>query len=564
MTEVIPFPTSSAPGTHFQEAAGRIINGYVEPLQEGAPSGIVYRRAPGLKNFGTTSRTGFRGLFENAGLLYAAFNGQLEKFTSAGGASTNVGALTGTKKGFFARNNKSPTPDQWFVDPDNNIATFTTAAVTNSWPDIDLPAPNSTCSIDGYGVFTIGDGRAFATDLNSTAVNPLSFGTAEAKPDGLTRAIAYGGQLWLFGAFTTEVWADVGATPFPFQKAVVIPRGIPGPYCVTGYEDSFGRGLVIIGDDNAVYKFNGYTPEKISPPDLDGLIEAVTDKTQLEMSVYISRGHGFVLISSSTWSWVLDLNNTRWAERNSYNLARSRISGGIFAFGKWLCGDTQSGNVQQITSTVHQEINNPFRIRLESGAVEKFPVGARVGRADFNFVTGVGVNTVERPPVSVANATGDGAHNNAVALHVPLASLAGFNNGDAVRVSGVVGTTEANGTWQIFKGTFGGTGLLSLLGSFFTNAYVSGGTVVNITPLDPIETNPTVEISWSDDGGQTYSAPLQRKLGRQATTRALISLISCTGRSSWNGRRWRIDISDPVYVGFLFATQAENPKVSNA
>ena len=72
-----------------------------------------------------------------------------------------------------------------------------------------------------------------------------------------------------------------------------------------------------------------------------------------------------------------------------------------------------------------------------------------------------------------------------------------------------------------------------------------------------------VEISWSDDGGNTYYAPIQRKLGKQAQTRELVSLIACTGRSSWNARRWRIDIADPVYVGFMAAYQNISPKVSD-
>jgi hypothetical protein len=72
-----------------------------------------------------------------------------------------------------------------------------------------------------------------------------------------------------------------------------------------------------------------------------------------------------------------------------------------------------------------------------------------------------------------------------------------------------------------------------------------------------------VEISWSDDGGQNYYAPIQRKLGRQAQTRQLVSLIACTGRSSWNARRWRLTIADPVYVGFMAAYQQTSPKVSD-
>jgi hypothetical protein len=473
MKKPIPIPTSTAPGSKSQESAGRLINCYAEALGATAANKFVIRRAPGLVNFGTTTQSGCRGFLEVGGVLYIGMSGKLEKLTSAGGASVNVGNMTGTSKGFFVHNNNT-TPDKWFVSPDGDIAVFTPTTVTNAWPDADLPAPNSTCVIDGYGVFTIGDGRCFATDLNSTAVNALSFGKAEAKPDGLTRAIAWGDKLLLFGAETTEVWTNAGTSPFPFARNFVIPRGIAGPYCVSGFEDSFSKVPVWVGDDNAVYKYAGSEPFKISPPDLDALIEAVSDKTTLEMCSYTSRGHPLIQLSSATWTWVFDLNTEKWHERDSYLAVRSRITQTIYAFNKWLCGDTATGNVQQILSSAFEEVDSPFRYRIESGPVPDFPYGSVVGRADFNFITGVG---------------------------------------------------QASGS-------------------------------------DPDQTDPTVEISWSDDGALTWSAPAQRKLGRQGEPGALISLIAETGRTSWLGRRWRMDISDGVYAGFLYGTQSDDPRAA--
>ena len=125
----IPWPLQTNPGLRGQESGGRIINGYWDGLEKTSPVPRIYRRLPGLKTFGTTARTGYRDAVEIQGVLYAAFSGQLEKFTSAGGASTNVGTLNGTKKGFYARNNAA-TPDKVFVDPDGNIATFTPTSRT--------------------------------------------------------------------------------------------------------------------------------------------------------------------------------------------------------------------------------------------------------------------------------------------------------------------------------------------------------------------------------------------------------------------------------------------------
>jgi hypothetical protein len=462
----IPFPLSSFPGWHPQEGTGRLINCYAEAKGDEKP---VWHRVPGLINYGTTSRSGCRGMIEVNDTLYSAWNGHLEKHAvGTGGASTTVGSLDGSKKGFFGRNNKSPTPDQWFVDPDGNIATFTSTAVTSGWPDADLPAVNATCTIDGYGVFTTGDGRAFATDLNDTTVNALSFGSANVKPDGLIRPVPFGGNLFLFGNYTTEIWADQGLIPFPFQRSFTIQRGLAGPYCVAGQDDGFGKALIWVGDDNRVHRLEGYTPTDISPPDLDRLIEAVTDKTTLEASVYISSGHPFWELSSDTWTWVFDLNNQRWHERQKYLGTRSRITSTLnTSTDLWLCGDTETGNIQQITLGAFDDVGNPLRVRLESGPVENFPNRVRVGRADFDFVTGIGI------------ATG----------------------------------------------------------------------------ADPIQTDPSVEISWSDDGGVTWGNPILRKLGRQQLARTRVTLFN-TGLTSAQGRRWRIDISDPVHVGFLGGIQS--------
>jgi hypothetical protein len=468
----IPFPIETAPGARTPESGGRIVNAYVDKLGDQAPSKTVLRRGPGLLAFGTTGQSGFRGSTVIGSALYSAFNNKLVSHTSAGGAATLLtGALSGTKRGFFASNNNTP-PDKVFVDPDGNIATFTTTAVTSGYPDADLPACNSVDVLDNYLVFTTGNGQAWASDLNSTAVNALSFGLAQAKPDGLVRVVAWGGRCFFFGNQTTEIWTDVGAIPFPFARQTVIPRGLAGPYCVSGYEDGFSRGPIFVGDDNCVYAIQGYTPTKVSTPDIDGLIEAVSDKTTLEATSYMARGHAFWQLSCPAWTWILDISTSQWFERDSYLVTRSRIAGGINAFGKWLTGDAQSGNILQISSAAYDEVGNPLRVRLESGPVQDFPDGQVVGRADFYFTTGVGI---------------------------------------------------------------------------------SGG-------IDPTQTDPTVGISWSDDGGTTWANPIVRKLGRQQETKQLVSLISCTGRSSWLGRRWRIDISDPVYAAFLYATQAESSK----
>lgn len=466
----INFPVSHSPGLRASEGAGRLYGCYAEPMGEKGRSPAVRHRAPGLINFGTTTRTGFRGMIEVDNVLYTAFATKLEKHTSAGGASAAVGTLNGTKKGFFARNNAS-TPDKVFVDPDGNIATFTPSAVTNSF-DSDLPAVNSVADLDGYILFTTGLGQIWATDLNAVTVNALSF-TTDQTSGGLWRGVKWGGRYYALGKKASGIYSDQGLSPFPLAKIDTIPRGIAGPYCVTGYEDNFSKGLHIVGDDNVVYRIDGNQTIPISEPDLNGLIEAVSDKTTIEMCSYISRGHAFIQITCPAWTWVYDINYKKWFERPSYLLPNSRITQSYYSFGKWLCGDTQTGNVQQITSTSHLEIDQPLICEVWSAPVQDFPQRSRGISAFFDFAVGVG---------------------------------------------------NASGT-------------------------------------EPIATDPSVEISYSVDGGQTFSIPRIRKLGRQSLglTRVRINQIKAAGAQ---GYIWKIRMSDPAHFGLMAGKMTGEPRAA--
>lgn len=460
-------PTTHSPGLRASEGNGRLYGCYAEPRGD---AGAVLHRAPGLVNFGTTTEEGCRGLIEVAGVLYVAFEGELEKFSTAGGASVNVGNLNGTKKGFFARNNAS-TPDKVFIDPDGNIYTFTPTATTSGF-DADLPASNSVAQLDGYFLFTTGLGQIWATGLNVVTVDPLSF-TTDQTSGGLIRGVTWGGRYYALGVKASSIYSNAGTSPFPLAKVDTIPRGIAGPYCVTGHEDNFSKGLHIIGDDNVVYRIDGNQVIPISEPDLNGLIEAVADKTTLEMCSYISRGHAYIQISCPAWTWVYDINYKKWHERPSYLLSRSRITQTYYAFSKWLCGDTETGNLQQITSTSHLELEDPLICEVWSAPVKQFPQRSRGISAFFDFAVGVG---------------------------------------------------DASGT-------------------------------------EPIATDPSVSISYSTDGGQTFSIPRIRKLGRQSLgkTRVRVNQIKAAGAQ---GYIWKIRMSDPVHFGLMGGEMTGEPRAA--
>lgn len=68
---------------------------------------------------------------------------------------------------------------------------------------------------------------------------------------------------------------------------------------------------------------------------------------------------------------------------------------------------------------------------------------------------------------------------------------------------------------------------------------------------DPIESNPRVLISYSDDGGRTFVNPREFLLGTEGQDVSLDWWRA--GTTNRRGRQWRIQVSDPVEVTFLGA-----------
>jgi hypothetical protein len=564
----IPFPLSSFPGANPQEGSGRIINGYSEPLGEAqqptGPAPQVWRRSPGLSLHATTTEAAtYRG-----GLIVnnSSFEIWSNIYTvTAGGMVTQLGALPGTKKVSIARNQNGAGPDVVVVDPDNG-AYLVQVAGTPQAPALynggsNLPQPNSVSFQDGYFFYTIAAGQIYASPLNSVgAINPLTFVTAQAKSDViLLRGIPFNGLMWFFTTGHCEIWQDVaGVAPnFPYARLAVIEYGLVQQSAIAGFETGFSE-LLWVAQDFGVYWATPGTvkPTKVSPPDLDRLIEAqIRGGNIIEASCYAFAGKKFWCLSSPAWSWEFNLASLKWNERWSLLstglFGRWRATGGHPAFGKWLMGDEQSGNLLWIDSTNYTENGAVQLFRMESGPVRDFPNQIRIARADFDFDMGVG-QAVGQVTTSVLG-TGVGAGGS---VRLQVMSSARMQTNDTLVVTGITGTAEANGT---FLATIIDANHVDLQGSTFVNAYVSGGTVVDVTsPANAV--NPSVAITLSRDGGLSFGNPLIRSLGAQSRALRQRASVKSMGLSGPMGCRWRIDVSDPVYCGFLGATQSSDPR----
>jgi len=409
----IVFPPSSAPGTRPQESGGRLINAYAEKTQVGAPSQIIIRRSSGLVRVATAADPSIhtRGFLDIGTEALWILNNRVVKFNSAF-TVTDVGALSGTEPVTVARNNAA-TPNNVVVTSTGAFNLFS-GSVPTAFADSDLPAsPTSVCDFDGYFVFSYGDGRIFASDLNSVAVSALSFNTEQGL--FIRRVVRHSGRLYAFGDKWTGVYRDAGTSPFPFAREVVIPRGIAGTHAIAGWETGWANELLWAGDDFIVYKLEGYTPVPISSDDVSRDIQAAVlagDRSLIEAFVYMYNKNAFwVLSCHDRWTWEYNLSTGEWNERKSYNRDNWKGMKTIRMFDRWLIGDEYSGELYEISGSYFLEGSDPLIWHVESGVLSSFPRGMVVPRASFNCTTGVGnFAGVEDPKIEISWSLDGGYH----------------------------------------------------------------------------------------------------------------------------------------------------------
>lgn len=389
----IVFPPSTAPALLPAESGGRLINAYGEPLAGAPPAQYVIRRTSGLSKFSGTGMTRpYRSSFFDGTLLYTAWNGQLVK-TDAAGVSTNYTALAGTDWVTWARNQKTPTPDNVLVC---QAGPFTFDGAGKAAWAAPPAAPNSVCFGEGYFFITIADGRVYASGLNATTINTLDRVQIQSRSnDGLVRGVWWGGEFWVFSNVHCEVWGSGGnpnLTGFPLRRTTVIDRGLRAISCITGWEKGFGGKLCFLSDDNTIRAMDGYTPTVISEPWLTTFLENVTDTTTLSMGCFIRRGHQCIYIRGDDFCFCYDFSTGWWHERASYLSNTWRWMGGSsLAFNNWLSGDAFTDNISAIDFSRFDEYGNSLLWQAESGPVQDFPARTAVARATFQFQQGTGI-----------------------------------------------------------------------------------------------------------------------------------------------------------------------------
>jgi hypothetical protein len=100
-----------------------------------------------------------------------------------------------------------------------------------------------------------------------------------------------------------------------------------------------------------------------------------------------------VVVQGPEWCWEYDTTLQNWHERKSHLVDYWRGKFPVAAFGTWICGDKDSGNLAEIDGDTKTEFGNPLLITIETGPTGAFPNKIRINAIELYLTKGVGVAT---------------------------------------------------------------------------------------------------------------------------------------------------------------------------
>ena len=214
-----------------------------------------------------------------------------------------------------------------------------------------------TCDIvDNYFVYNRPNSQQFgASNLLSPISGSTSFSVKDGAPDNLVALIVDHREVYLMGEASSEVWIDVGAVPFPFQRipGTSTQHGVAAKFSLARLGNSFAYVSRNSRGQAQIMQMTGYMPTRISNHAVENSItnkyidDAIAWTYQLE-------GHEVYVVSFPTLelTWAYDVTTQMWHKwlytNNDGSYSRHRGNCCAVFQGMVLVGDYSNGSIYEL------------------------------------------------------------------------------------------------------------------------------------------------------------------------------------------------------------------------
>jgi len=230
-----------------------------------------------------------------------------------------------------------------------NVLTNVTASMAGT--------PLQVVYSDGYFVVLLANTNKFQVSgiLDGNTWPGLQVNEVSVFAENCTSIAVLHRELWLFGERHAQPYQDTGSdNVFDVIPGVMIEKG-NGPTfspCILDntvfWIDEDERGARV------AWRANGYTPQRISTHAVEIDLQSYASIDNLTSYSMQMGGHIWwvLYVPGSSWSWVFDIGEGVWFKLAKWTNTGYKAHWGwnhVYAFGKHLIGDWDSGNVYELS-----------------------------------------------------------------------------------------------------------------------------------------------------------------------------------------------------------------------
>lgn len=463
----------------------------------GAKNRYILESFPGLTLFSAGSNAN-RGFFTHKGVVYTVAGNDLISINSSG-VRTVLGFIPGSGRCIF-----DAVVDSVVIVTGGRVFEWTGSALNEGNP-ADFETPRTVTVLNSQAIYDGDESRFAVSDVGTPlVVNGLNYGSAEAKADELLRPYAFNEVVRMFGSETIEGWwnSGVGNPPFDRLEGAIITVGLRAIESVANNE----RNLYFLGSDNQVYVLSGNDAVPISPQPITREIYNFTDPSDAIGWCMNWQGQEFYVLTFPT-----DDKTFIYAEGGQWFELSSGVNGGqyigrgyAFCYNKHLIVDRWS-NVYYLNEDDYSENGSVIQRTRDSAPIHGGLFGAP-GK------------TIEMNSLELIMETG------VATIYDPQNYTVFDSDGNPYSVSRQVIDSDRR-TWNVLQDVFDSDG----------NPF----TLYLLT-----ERAPEVMLSFSDDGGKTWSEQMFGAIGELGQ---FLYEVRWDGLGAFDSRVIRIQTSDPVY-----------------
>lgn len=223
-------------------------------------------------------------------------------------------------------------------------------------------------SLDNYFIVGIKNSNKFYWIApGETAIDGLSFISAERNPDDIISVTTVGDELWILGQSTVEVFSSTGQADAPFLRIIgrAYQTGCASKTSVVKTLKDTLPCLIWVTPSKEVILAQGSPSIKISNESIEELLKS---STYYIAWPFRANKHDFVVISTNIATLVYDLTTNNWYRWATYNQETWKAVAGIQVNDTVYTVDSDSG-VLSTLSNIPVENSTDFLVCEVAGYV---------------------------------------------------------------------------------------------------------------------------------------------------------------------------------------------------